>query len=333
MRADGVTLSTVGLGSEVNRSLLETIAGLGGGRAYFPLDAHNVPQIFMSEASRHRRPSAVDRSTRAFERERAGFLDGIALTAAPTLGGYVTTQAKPRPAQVILETDRGEPLLARWRVGLGYALAWTSDMKPRWASGFLQWPSFARFIAQLVREHMRAPDLQQVPVEAQFERDALHVTADALGGGDQFDDGLEGRVRIFSKDGEIAAAALLQTAPARYEARLPWTRLGAFTLEASFQRDGRLQALGHGRATRSVPAEFETARPNTALLARVAARTGGRQLQTAAEALDPGTRRVQSHEAWWPALAWFALGLFLLEQCVRRAPVLGRTSPPHRPGE
>jgi Ca-activated chloride channel family protein len=331
MRADGVTLSTVGLGSEVNRGLLETIAGLGGGRAYFPLDAHNVPQIFMSEASRHKRPSAVDRSTRAFEREHAGFLEGIALATAPTLGGYVTTQAKPRPAQVILETDRGEPLLARWRVGLGYALAWTSDLKPRWASALLQWPGFARMIAQLVREHMRAPALLQVPVEARFERDHVRVTADALGGGDQFEDGLEARVRFFSKDGEVAAAPLLQTAPARYEARLPWTRFGAFTLEASFQRNGRLQALGHGRLARSYSAELESPHPNTALLARVAARTGGRQLTTAVEAFDPGSRSVQIREAWWPALAWLALGLFLLEQCVRRAPVLGRTSPPYRP--
>lgn len=331
MRADGVTLSTVGLGSEVNRGLLETIAGLGGGRAYFPLDAHNVPQIFMSEASRHKRPSAVDRSTRAFEREHAAFLEGIALGTAPALGGYVTTQAKPRPAQVILETDRGEPLLARWRVGLGYVLAWTSDLKPRWASAFLQWPSFARMIAQLVREHMRAPALQQVPLEARFERDHVRVIADALGGGDQFEDGLEARVRIFSKDGEIAAAPLLQIAPARYEARLPWTRFGAFTLEASFQRNGRLQALGHGRFARAYSAELESPRPNTALLARVAARTGGRQLTTVVEAFAPGSRRAQSREAWSPALAWLALGLFLFEQCVRRAPVLGRTSPPYRP--
>jgi Mg-chelatase subunit ChlD len=330
MRADGITLSTVGLGTEVNRSLLETVAGLGGGRAYFPLDAQTIPQIFMSEASRQKRPSAVDRSTRAFEREHAGFLEGIALSSAPTLAGYVTTQAKPPPVQVILETDRGEPLLARWRVGLGYALAWTSDLKPRWASNFLRWPSFARFVAQLVREHIRAPALREAPVEARVERDQLHVIADALGGSEQFENGLEAKVRVLSRAGEVATAPLVQTGPARYETRLPWIRTGAFTVEVSFQREGRLQALGHGRFATAFPAELEAPGPNAALLAQVAARTGGRPLTTAIEALDAGSRRVTLRDACWPVLAWLALGFFLLAQCVRHARVLGRTPPPHR---
>jgi Ca-activated chloride channel homolog len=333
MRADGITLSTVGLGTEVNRALLETVAGLGGGRAYFPLDAQTVPQIFMSEASRQKRPSAVDRSTRAFEREHAGFLEGIALRSAPTLAGYVTTQAKPTPAQVILETDRGEPLLARWRVGLGYALAWTSDLKPRWASSFLRWPSFARFIAQLVREHMRAPELREAPVEVRVERDQLRVIADALGGNEQFENSLDAKVRVLSQAGEVSTAAMTQTGPGRYEARLAWIRTGAFTLEVSFHRAGRLQAWGHARFATAYPAELEAPDPNAAVLAQVAASTGGRQLTTAAEALDAGGRRVTLRDACWPALTWLALGLFLLAQCVRHARLLGRTPPPHRTGK
>lgn len=332
MRADGITLSTVGLGSEVNRALLETVAGLGGGRAYFPLDAQNVPQIFMSEASRHKRPSAIDRSTRIFERESAGFLAGIPLAAAPALAGYVTTRAKPRPAQVILETDRGEPLLARWRVGLGYALTWTSDLKPRWATALLRWPTFARLFAQLVREHMRSPVQQNVPIDAHIDRGQLHVVADALSGGDQFENGLDARIQIFGSEGEVAAAPLTQTAPARYEATLPWTRLGAFTILGNFQRNRIIQALGHGTFATGYSDELRSARPNLSLLNRVAERTGGRQLATAAEALDPGNRHADFREAWWPALAGLALVLFLLEQYVRHARVLGRTPPPHRHG-
>jgi Mg-chelatase subunit ChlD len=330
MRADGITLSTVGLGSEVNRGLLETIAALGGGRAYFPLEAQNVPQIFMSEASRHKRPSAVDHSTRMFEREHAGFLEGIPLAAAPPLGGYVTSQAKPRPAQVLLETERGEPLLARWRVGLGYALAWTSDLKARWSNAFLRWPSFARFVAQLVREHMRAPDARQVAVEARVERDHVRLIADAVGGGDHFEDGLDASVKIVGRLGEVASVPLIQTAPARYETVLPWTQSGAFTLEARFRRGDRTYASGRGQFVRFSAEEFGFSSPNSELLARVAARTGGRQLPTAVEAFEAGSRRVPVREVWWPTVAWLALGFFLLEQCVRHARLLGRTSPPVR---
>jgi hypothetical protein len=218
----------------------------------------------------------------------------------------------------------------RWRVGLGYALAWTSDLKPRWANDFLRWPSFARFTAQLVREHMRAPELREAPVQARVERDQLHVIADALGGSEQFENGLEAKGRVLSQAGEVSIAPLGQTGPGRYETHLPWIRTGAFTVDVSFHRAGALQALGHARFATAFPAELEAPGPNTALLAQVAASTGGRQLTTAAEALDAGARGVTLREACWPVLAWLALGLFLLDQCVRHARLLGRTPPPHR---
>ncbi len=49
----------------------------------------------------------------------ADFLRGIDVAGAPFLHGYVATKLKPSPAQEILESELGEPILARWRVGLG----------------------------------------------------------------------------------------------------------------------------------------------------------------------------------------------------------------------
>ncbi len=332
LRADGITLSTVGLGTEVNRSLLETLAGLGGGRAYFPLDARNIPQIFMSEASRHKRPSAIDRSTRIYERERAGFFDGISLGSLPPLGGYVTTQAKPRPAQVLLETERGEPLLARWRVGLGYALAWTSDLKPRWATGLLRWPNFGRWSAQLVREHMRVAEGTRIPLEVRLEGDRARVIADVLGSGDELENGLEGVVSLAGDEGEVASAPLRQTAPARYEAELPMPKLGAFTVHADVRRAGQAIALGHGAVARSYSTEYAFPKPDAALLADASQRTGGRRVSRAAQAFDAGDRRIQLRQELWYSLALLAIVLFLLEQCVRHAPVFGKNPAPGRDG-
>ena len=36
---------------------------------------------------------------------------------------------------------QAEPLLARWRQGLGQAVAFTSDVKNRWAVDWLRWPA------------------------------------------------------------------------------------------------------------------------------------------------------------------------------------------------
>jgi Ca-activated chloride channel family protein len=63
---------------------------------------------------------------------------------------------KPPPAQELLESELAEPILARWHVGLGWSLAWTSDVKNLWAVEWLRWPGYGQFWGQLVREHMRS---------------------------------------------------------------------------------------------------------------------------------------------------------------------------------
>ena len=85
----------------------------------------------------------------------ATFLRQIDVSTAPYLHGYVSTKMKPVPAEELLQSDTEEPILARWRVGLGWSLAWTSDLKNRWAVEWIHWPRWQAFWTQLVREHMR----------------------------------------------------------------------------------------------------------------------------------------------------------------------------------
>ena len=80
-------------------------------------------------------------------------LAGLDLTHAPTLLGYVETQAKP-DSQLLLATKGGDPLLVVGRSGRGASVAFTSDIQSRWAAAWLRWPEFGRFWAQLVRGAM-----------------------------------------------------------------------------------------------------------------------------------------------------------------------------------
>ena len=62
---------------------------------------------------------------------------------------------KPPPAEEILTSEISEPILARTRIGEGWALAWMSDVKDRWAVEWPRWRGYARYWTALVREHMR----------------------------------------------------------------------------------------------------------------------------------------------------------------------------------
>ena len=269
MRAEGMTVSTIGLGADVNRALLQSIANLGGGRSYLTNDPHNIPRIFMRETTTVARSSAVEEYFQPMVVQRADFLRGTGIEGAPYLHGYVATRPKPTPAQVILESDLGEPILARWRVGLGWSMAWTSDVKNRWAVEWVRWRGFSRFWAQLVREHMRQRRRQRLDMVATREGDEVHVVVDAIGGDDAFMNGLDSTLRVEgpmgarrAREGEddpqlrrTREMPLRQSAPGRYEARFPLDAFGSFVLTAEHRRDERLVAESATQLAHPYPAE------------------------------------------------------------------------------
>ena len=332
MRAESITVSTIGLGSDVNRTLLQQTASVGGGRSYFTQDPHNIPRIFMRETSTVARSNLVEEYFQPTVRHPADFLRRIDLSSAPFLHGYVATRARPSPAQVILMSDLGEPILARWRWGLGWSMAWTSDVKNRWAVDWLRWPGYSRFWSQLVREHMRQRRRRSLDMTAEVIDDEVRVAVNAIGADDQFLNGLTSTVRVVGPLGGGRSSAgepmpteadaeehpLHQTAPGRYEARFALERYGSFVLTAEHQRDGATVAESTVELDNPYPREYMTLEPDVALLRRAAEVTGGSIDPTSAELFDPGEESIRHHEELWPKVIFLALILFVIDLALRR---------------
>jgi Ca-activated chloride channel family protein len=344
MAAEGMTVSTVGLGTDIDDTLLHTIADLGGGRFYKVADPQSLPRIFTRETEMVSRSAAVEEYFQPRLVAPADFLRGIDMGAAPFLHGYVATKMKPPPAQEILESELGEPILARWHVGLGWTLAWTSDVKNLWAVEWLRWPGYGQFWGQLVREHMRQKKRQQLDMRAELDTATGRVRAsiDAVGGDDTFENGLSGHLDIRSSDtptdgahsaGETRQIALKQTAPGRYEADFPLDRYGAFSLHASLEKATEdahgadksvTVAESFGHVTNPYPREYLALQPDLLLLSRVAEITGGRVSPEPREPLDPAGESVSYHEDLWPRCIAAAIVVFLLDLLVRRVRLLDR---------
>src|SRR5690606_2309451 len=116
--------------------------------------------------------------------------------AAPYLRGYTSTQLSGPPAEVILLSDRGEPILARKPVGLGWALAWTSDLKSRWATDWLKWGRFGVLMAQMVREHQRTDDTEIRPMKVELIGDQAVASFEAFDELENFDNSLSSRLDV-----------------------------------------------------------------------------------------------------------------------------------------
>jgi hypothetical protein len=218
MKADGITLSTVGAGGGAN-PFLSQLAKEGGGRFYAASNPATIPDIFLKETQQVAGQQIIEETFHPILTSQSPILRGI--DAMPQLLGYNGTTAKPA-AQTVLVTARDDPLLAQWQYGLGRSVAWTSDSTGRWAKSWLGWDGFSKFFSQLVS--WTFPGEETGGIEASFVTDGnrtkLHVESVAEDGSPR--DFYSTAVAMTSPDLTSKAVALPQIAPGVYEAT--WAR-------------------------------------------------------------------------------------------------------------
>lgn len=270
-----ITTSVVALGTEQDKdtTFLRQLAERGSGRFYLTSDATTLPQIFSTETMKVAQSSLVEEPFLAAQLSRNPILAGLDWAQSPLLLGYNTTKPKPT-AEVLLGTERGEPLLAVWRHGLGQAAAFTSDAKSRWAAEWLQWPGYGKFWTQLVRGLMRKTDQSAFQINTRTTGDRLTILVDAVTPDGAFRNQLPIQVAARQPDGETVTMSASQEAPGSYRAdfTLPTEGTTIFSITSPELPDGGT-VFGH---TRSYPREFLALEPNETLLRQMADIGGGR---------------------------------------------------------
>jgi hypothetical protein len=247
------------------------------------------------------------------------------------LHGYVATEMKEPPAQQILASDKDEPILARMRVGLGWTLAWTSDVKNGWASDWLRWSGFSKFWGQLVREHMRHQHRRELDMKAEVLDGRVRARVDAFTPDERFDNGISSRLTVSGPEpkGKKREVPMRQVAPGRYEANFPLDDYGAFLLEGEHSKtndDGTVRAVGssYAEVSNPYPREYANLEPDIDRLTRLAASTGGTVDPTARTVFDPGDERIVYRAPLFGRVLLAAIVLFLLDLLVRRVRLFDR---------
>jgi hypothetical protein len=274
MLTSKITTSVVALGTEQDKdtAFLRGLAERGNGRFYLTSDATTLPQIFSTETMKVAQSSLVEEPSLAVPVKPSPITAGFDWAQAPLLLGYNATKPKPT-AELLLATERGEPLLATWRYGLGQTAAFTSDAKARWAAEWLQWPGFGKFWTQVVRGLMRKTDQASFQVNAQETGDRLDIAIDAVRPDGAFHNELPVTVSMRAPDGTTTTLAAVQDGPGSYRARfaLPPEGTALFNVSSPDLPDGGY-SFGH---TRSYPREFLNSATDEALLRRLASIGGG----------------------------------------------------------
>ena len=317
MRRDGITVSTVAVGSDADLYTMELLARWGHGRYYFTEDPQSIPRIFTKEAFTVGRSFLVEEAFTARAAQPHAVLAGVDVASLPALRGYVATTAKPA-GEVLLTTHREDPLLAVHRFGLGRAGAFTSDLGQRWAGTWLAAPSGRKTMAQLLRwlgSRSESPNLR-----VQLERSAgeLDVSVEGRDEAGRYLNFASLEATVVGPDLLGRKVTLRQVAPGRYEGTAAAEEPGAFFVGV-VQREGDriVRSTGVGTAF-SYSDEYRTLSSGDDAVERLALASGARIVTDPAAAfVHDGPPTVALRPAWRELLLAAAL-LFLVDVALRR---------------
>ena len=306
-----VTISTVGLGQDVNRAYLERIATNAKGKSYFLNDPSGLEQILLKDVKEHTGTTAIEKPIKAVMRHPSDLLDKVDIASAPTLAGYVRFDLKPT-ADEILEVDEKDPLLVRWQYGLGRSAVFASDAKSRWAASWVGWNGFDRLWTNIFRDLL--PHGNESEAIARY---------------DAADEELVVEYHLASQTSEPAAVPdLYVIGPGTFRKPMEVTRVSPGTYRAR-ARIGVLEGLFRVRPlneTRAFPevglyrqeSELADFGSNDLLLKSVALATGGRFNPPVEQLFDNGGHYTDSTLRLWPLLLALAILLNLIELAMRK---------------
>ncbi len=320
----GITISTMAIGQDADAKLLHHIARLTGGRFYDVPNPSRIPQIFIKEAQVVRRVLIVEET---FTPQVTSSLHDIAAGlggAIPKLDGYVLTGPKGGLAQVVLAGPEGDPIMAAGQAGLGRCAAFTSSADSRWASNWLKWGGFERFWEQTLRWASKSSQPTDCDVFADVSGRDVTITVEAVTAAGGFLRLADIAGQVIAPDMSTAALTLRQVGPGRYRARYRAGMAGNHLVAVRYRKPGENASTRMVQSAVSVPyaPEFRDLSDNAALLAEVAALTGGRVLSGDPAAADLFSRKgMKFPETAMPLtrpiiLIWLAA--FLLDVAVRR---------------
>jgi uncharacterized membrane protein len=317
---DRITVSTVLISGHSPSDTMEWMAAQGKGRFYNVTSPDDLPQIFIKETAVILKSAIYEDPFQPQVRSVSEVVRGIGSTEYPKLLGYVATSPKPR-AETPLWTDKGDPLLAHWQYGLGRAVAFTSDAKPRWARIWLDWAKYRQFWSQIGQWSMRRLENADFTTEVAVDKGEGLINVEALDEQGNFRNFLNLQAIVASPKGQRQTVRLEQTGPGHYEARFPTKEVGAYLLNLMDVKDGQVRGSQVIGASVNYSPEFSTAEPNLNLLRRIAETGGGKILDPMTPEVNPFSHDRQKTfqpRDLWEALLKFAVILFTLDVGVRR---------------
>lgn len=133
-KEDKITLSTVAVGSDSDKNVLNNMSDQTNGRSYIATNLYDIPNIFAKETYIATKKYL---NNEQFKPVVVNETDILKDTDIPDLYGYTGTGIK-KNANLILKSDKDDPILASWNYGIGKVIVFTSDLNGKWSRDWIE---------------------------------------------------------------------------------------------------------------------------------------------------------------------------------------------------
>jgi hypothetical protein len=326
MRAQGITLSTIAIGTDADQNLLQNLADWGRGRFYDATNPLDLPQFVIKETTEIARAAITEETLVPAVQDQTPILDS--LTGLPPLYGYVATTPKPSATVGLVSPAEHDPILAQWQYGLGRSIAFTSDASARWSSSWVSWASFSQFWGQVFKWAVPPPQSQSLQVQTSVVAGQATIVVDAIGTDGRYVNDATTTATIAGPPGPTPdpnqprtppSVPLVQSAPGRYEVQVPAEVQGNYLVQVSQTAPGQKATASQvGSFTIPYSPEYAGLPPDLGLLRELGRRTGGAFLSRPADSFAHDLHLADAAQPVWPYPIAALVPLFLLDVAVRR---------------
>jgi uncharacterized membrane protein len=232
---ENITVSTVAVGLDADKDLLQNISKSCGGRFYITDEYTNIPRIFSKETFMAARMYLNNREFTPKITASHNILNGVAEGGLPSLLGYVGSSQK-ETARVILQSDEEDPILTAWQYGLGKTVAWNSDLAGKWNANYVGWDKNLKLWQNIINYTIENYDNENASIEVKEEAGKTLIKVKDK----KAEEELETGAIVVNSMGEQKEVKLLPTAPGEYSGTVDLPQSGVYMISGKQSKNGEL---------------------------------------------------------------------------------------------
>lgn len=312
MNEVGITVSTVAVGSGSDQATLQHIAETCGGRFYYTDVNNSIPRIFAQEVYLSTNTYLINEEFYPSITSNHAILEGVMDEGCPALLGYVAATPK-QTADIILESDRDDPVLSTWQCGLGRTVAWNSDGNNQWTAQYAAWNNYPLLWSNIIHYVISDSELGEDNLEVVKEGNTAAITYETK----DYDKNTKVTAVVTDEKGITKEIALDAVKPGVFGTELDITEIGVYSINIR-KLSGEEVVKNYNTAyANQYSAEYQFTDTDNEFASFVK-QAGGREISFADNIWQENRNTVKARVSLTVPLLIFAILMFLFDIIIRR---------------